>query len=445
MSAGPPDDAAREPVVGDPERPRFLPFAYFALAHLCLAVACTAIAAQPATFLGPWYQGRTLAVVHLVTLGWITSSILGACYAIAPMTLRIAMPVRNADGWMALAYALGVTGMTSHFWTGERWGMASSALLVTAALAFVAAKLWRRLRASPLAKQTLLPIRLALINLALTALFGITLTANKLVHFLPGSVLSNVAAHAHLAALGWVAMLILGFGQRLIPMLLPTAMPRPRTIAGIAVLLQAGVLGLVVVLPFSSRLASAGGELAASLTAAALALGCGGIVFLKLRQSKPRAAGLPRPDWGVLHVGAALLWLVGALALGLYLAWTRPDDERLRFVPAYATIGLLGFLGQMIVGVGARMLPIFVWLRAFGGAHWPSPPPPPHALTLAVVQPWCWLAWVCGVAALAGGFLRADPSWLRLGACGVLLATLLNAAALARLGRSLPAISTGPA
>ncbi|MEO8503418.1 MAG: hypothetical protein ABI609_05930 [Acidobacteriota bacterium] len=421
------------PAASDPERPRFLPFLYFGLAHFCLGVACAAIAASPRSFLGPWYEGRTLAVVHLVTLGWITGSILGALYAIAPTTLRIAMPVRRADRIAAIAYSIGVTGMAGHFWIGEAWGLAGSALLTATALGWVGWKLWRRLPASPLSPDTLLPIRLALLNLALTALVGVTLAMNRLVHFLPGSVLSNVAAHAHLAALGWMAMLLLGFGQRLIPMLLPAAMPGARTIVSAAVVLQLGVLGLALALPFSTPGARTASAIAAALAGGALVFLGAGVLMLRLRHAKPRPAALPRADWGLRHLGAALGWLALTIGLGLYLAWSTPGDDRLRLVPAYATLGLLGFFGQMIVGVATRMLPVFTWLSAFGGTLWPSPPPPPHLLARAVLQPWCWLFWFCGVAALAGGFLTADPTWLRVGASSLGIATLLNAGSLARL------------
>lgn len=72
--------------------PRWLPLFYFGFAHLCLAAAFAGVALDPRGVAGFFYHPRMVAVVHLVTLGWITSSILGAIYMIGPMALRMPMP-----------------------------------------------------------------------------------------------------------------------------------------------------------------------------------------------------------------------------------------------------------------------------------------------------------------------------------------------------------------
>jgi hypothetical protein len=421
-------DAPHAPLV-DPRAARTLPLWYFFLAHLCMAVAGEAIAAQPASLLGPWYQGHTLAIVHFVTLGWITGSILGAFYAFAPMALRITVTVTRWDGAAFLLYAVGATGVASHFWLEEPLGMAQSAGLTLVALAFVLGRLWRSLRSSPLPPAALLAVRFAVLNFALAAAFGAGLAANRLWHFLPTSVLANVAAHAHLAALGWGAMLLLAFGQRLLPMLLPAAVPPADRGAQLAVLFEIGTLGLTASLLFSGPVADLGVALFAALTALALLGALGGVLWM-VRHPRPRPPALARPDWGLWHVRGALVCLLGAIAVGLSLAWTPADDDRVRWVPIYAVLGLLGFLGQAIVGVSARLLPVFAWMRAFGGVVWPSPPPPPHALVLRELQPWCWASWTAALVALVVGLLRADAGWVRAGGYLLLLATVFDTLAL---------------
>lgn len=414
---------------------RWLPLWYFLLAHLCMAVAGEAIAAQPQALLGPWYQGHTLAIVHFVTLGWITGSILGAFYAFAPMALRVAMPVTRWDGAACVLYAIGATGVASHFWLEEPLGMAQSAGLILAALAFVLGKLWRSLSRAPLPSGALLAVRFAVVNFALAAAFGAALAANRLWHFLPTSVLANVASHAHLAALGWGTMLLLGFGQRLLPMLLPAAVPPVHRGVQLAILLEIGTLGLAVALLFAGPVADLGVAFFATLAAVALLGALGGVLWMAMHP-RPRPPALPRPDWGLLHVRGALVCLVGAIAVGLYLAWTPADDDRLRWVPIYATLGLVGFLGQAIVGVSARLLPVFVWLRAHGGKV-PPGAPPPHALVLRELQPWCWAAWTAALAALTVGLGSRAAAAVRWGGYLLLLATVLDTLALAWLAASL--------
>ena len=54
-----------------------LPLLYFAFAHVCLGLALAALVIRPDLPGGYFHHPRMLAIVHLLTLGWITSSILG--------------------------------------------------------------------------------------------------------------------------------------------------------------------------------------------------------------------------------------------------------------------------------------------------------------------------------------------------------------------------------
>ena len=57
---------------------RWIPLLYLGFAHISLATAFAVIAADPSGVTGFYYHPRLVAVVHMVTLGWISSSILGA-------------------------------------------------------------------------------------------------------------------------------------------------------------------------------------------------------------------------------------------------------------------------------------------------------------------------------------------------------------------------------
>ena len=76
---------------------RILPVLYFAFAHIALAVAFAAVAFDPVAVAGFFYHARIVAIIHLVTLGWISGSILGAVYIVGPLALRMPMPARRLD------------------------------------------------------------------------------------------------------------------------------------------------------------------------------------------------------------------------------------------------------------------------------------------------------------------------------------------------------------
>src|SRR5687767_13801541 len=91
-----------------------LPLAYFVFAYLALGGALLTLVWSPGLPGTSFYHHRMVALVHLLTLGWLSGSILGAFYIVAPLALGLPMPVR-ADDWVALAaFAFGTTGMVSH-------------------------------------------------------------------------------------------------------------------------------------------------------------------------------------------------------------------------------------------------------------------------------------------------------------------------------------------
>jgi hypothetical protein len=228
--------------------PRALPVLYIGVAHVALVLAFAAVAVDPRGVAGFFYHSRMLAIVHLVTLGWITSSILGSLYIVGPIALRLHLPA-TWRGYTAFGLvAIGVVGMVSHFWIEEYPGMAWSAATVGAGIMLAGSQVLWRLRDSQLAAPVAVHIVLAFANLVGAATLGILIGFDKVYHFLPGTSLFNVFAHAHLAAVGWASMMVVGISYRLVPMVLPAQMPAGPRLWLTSVLLESGIVLLFVTL-----------------------------------------------------------------------------------------------------------------------------------------------------------------------------------------------------
>jgi hypothetical protein len=400
-----------------------LPLFYFTLAHLCLAAAFAALAFVPRHFAGFFYHPRMVAVVHLVTLGWISASILGALYMIAPMALRTRLPARPLDYGAFSLVVVGVTGMVAHFWLDRPPGMVWAAGTVTAGLLWVAGRTIAALRGAPIPVAVKLHFWLAFLNLLGAATLGILLGLNKVVPVLRGFVLTNVYAHAHLAALGWAAMMVMAAGYRLLPMLLPAAMPEGRGLYLSAALLEAGTVGLFVSLLLRSRAVALFAPVAVAGFAAFLAQ----VVWMR-RHPKPAPKELPRPDFGVLHAMQAFLYLVLAAVLGLVLAFAPAAAWKFRAALVYGTFGLVGFLSQMVVGVSNRLLPLYAWLRAYERTEFAVQPASPHATPVRALQAATFGLWTAGVPLLAAGLGLERTLLVSAGAAALLLGVLLGGA-----------------
>ena len=219
--------------------PATRPLAYFAAAHLALAVALLSFVADPHLPVAFDGRPRLIALVHLVTLGWISGSILGAISIVGPLALDVPLPGTGADVAACLSFWVG----TSPAWPrgSGRTSSTRSARHRCSCLRPSSSWVFARcggLSGARVPRGVALHVGLAFANATLAGLAGLLLAQGHLRGGLPWSSLSLAVAHAHLAVLGWAIMMIFGVAYRLIPMVVPTAMPARPTLAISAVLLQ---------------------------------------------------------------------------------------------------------------------------------------------------------------------------------------------------------------
>ena len=409
-----------------------LPLAYFAFAHVCLAAACATLSLHPALPAGYFHHPRMIAIVHLVTLGWITSSILGAFYIVAPLALRLPMPAGRRDWWAFAAHAIGVSGMVSHFWIGEYSGMAWSAALIVAAVLHVGIRALAGLRGAPVPWPVKLHVALAFLNMVAASLFGILVGLNRMFAWFAWSPMSAAFAHAHLAAVGWAVMMVIGLSYRLIPMLVPARMPAGASLAASAVLLEVGILALASGLLYRS--------VPVPLAAAIIVAGLGAFVRQVrgiVRHRLPPPAALPRPDWATWQTHVALLWLLIAAATGVVLTLPIPPAWTIALGWIYGTAGLVGFLSQIVIGIQGRLLPLHGWYRAMDAGGGP-PRRSAHTLASPALARAILATWALGVPVLAAGLAAGRTLPISMGSALLLTGIALNGVQAVRIAAAEP-------
>jgi hypothetical protein len=407
-----------------------LPQAYYVFAHACLFGAFIVLATVPSIAAGSFYQPRFAALVHLVTLGWISGSILGSFYIVAPLVLGIPMRVAAVD-WIAwAAFVAGTLGMIGSLWNGRYDVAALSGSLLTLTIAWVGLRAGRGMPRSSAPAGVTLHVGLAFANVLGAAALGILVALDRSRGFLGLSPLSVTFAHAHIAAVGWATMMVVGLAYRLIPMMLPAAMPTGPRLALSAVLIEAGLTLLVVTL-----LADA------AWTAVAAVLILAGLVSFatQMRRSvskrMPRPPALPARDWSTWQAHAALLWLAVAVLVGGALSIGVGPGNRLTWMWIYGVAGLLGFLGQIVAGIQGRLVPFYAWYRAFAALGGP-PAQAANALPSAAFARVIFLAWTAGLPPLAAGLAFEIQGLIRFGAGCLAGAVLLGGAYMAHMMRA---------
>jgi hypothetical protein len=387
-----------------------LPLAYYVCAYGALLSGLGVLVLDPATAGSSFYHPRMIGLAHLLTLGWITGSILGSLYIVGPLALRAPMPVGWLDWTAWAAFAAGTSVGILSFWSGQYDRVAWSGGLVLVAILRVLLLALPGLVPSPAPRGVILHVLLAFVNVLGAGLIGILLALNRSRGFLEVSPLSLMFAHVHLAAIGWASMMVVGLAYRLIPMMLPAAMPVGPRIAMSAVLLQAGLLALLAGLVAEPRLL-----LPSALTIVAGLASFSLMMRATVKHRMPRPPALPRRDWSAWQAHAALGWLLVAVIAGLWLAIGVGDEWRLQLMWGYGVAGLVGFLGQMVAGIQGRLVPWYAWYRAFARAGGP-PQVGANALPSAAFASAVFAGWTCGVPLLATGLALDLPLATQVGA-----------------------------
>jgi hypothetical protein len=412
-----------------------LPLRYLVAAALAFVLAALALPWLAGALAGHYYQPRVFALAHTLTLGWITLSIMGASYQLIPIVLERPIWSERLARAQFVVLVVGIAGMVGHFfiaeWSGLLWGAGLVALGVAAHLVNAAMSLSGMRRGSFTGRL----VGLAFAGLGLTVVFGSALALDHLVKILPGSVLANVHAHAHLAVLGFVLPMVIGVAARVYPMFLLAREPAGRLAAVQLWGLAAGVPLVVVGILVDARPVVVAGALGVAAAVAGHVVWVGGMVRDRQR---------PALDWGLRLVLTGTVFLVLATLMGLGLAVGAIAGPRWGL--AYGIVALGGWASSTIAGMMLKIVPFLVWYRAYAPRVGRAPVPTLAQLSWVAGERVAATLLAAGVCGLALAVLAAEPLWIR--AAAVLIATgaLAFAATLAHvLHHLMPCAARGPA
>lgn len=402
-----------------------LPLAYLTTAALAFVAAAAAVPWLAFELAGHYYQPGVLALTHVVTLGWITLTIMGASYQILPIVLGRKIWSERLARWQLAVMATGAAGLVGHFFIGSWRGLVWAAGLV--ALGVGAHLVNATLTVRGLAQWTFTArlVVLAHVGLGLTVVFGALLAVNKLRPVMPGDLFPSLHGHVHLALLGWVLPMVIGVAARVYPMFLlarePGGWPGRVQFWGLGLGVPATVIGLLT----HRGLLAAGALAVAAATAAHLAWVVGMV----------RGRRRPTLDWGLRFVLTGAAALVPAAALGLGLAFDVLAGPRVAL--AYGALALGGWASLTIVGMVLKIIPFLVWSRVYAPRVGREAVPTLPDLGWPAGESTAWSGLSLGFASLASALWIGDPAWIRAAGLVVAAGALAFAATLVRALRHL--------
>ena len=339
--------------------PASVPFRFFAAAaafHVLLWLVLLVAASDATSFAGG--LGPVLAAVHLLTLGVLTTTAIGAAAQLLPVATRRAL----AAVWIVkLVFWLTVPGTTVLI--VGMYAAHMPALLVGAAATAAGLVVFAWLLADNLRRARSLPVAAAFGWAALGSLIGLAGLGVLLVVDYEFAILHDHAAvalaHAMLGGFGFMGLLVLGFSQILVPMFaLASAPPKRPSFAAFAAAIAALTIATVGALAGSRVM----------LISAALVglVAAGGHLWL---MQQVLATGMrKRLGLSFVLVRAAWIMLPITLLTGLAALYGLAGDNG---ATLFGFLALFGWLLTFLFGILQRILPflasMFVTPPARGG------------------------------------------------------------------------------
>ena len=343
---------ATSPTAAARATPFWLPASHFAtglgfLSALALLLPFVAADLAQERFLLP----RVVAATHLVTLGWLTISIMGALCQL--FTVMLGAPIR----WIKLSlvtlvtYAPGLALFVCGLLTGHTTLVVVGAILFSVALVLFLVNAIGTLVRGKKRDLSWWSLAGAFFFLAATITFGISLAINLQSNHLGIGRLGALFIHVHVALGGWVMLMIIGVARRLLPMFLLSHGTNERALHVAAWSMGAGAFVLTLFHRALTR----------PLMLLAVALLVIGVIALIVQiAGYVRTRHRPQLDAGLRMVLAG----AGLLLVGIVIGLVALRLGGTTLIASYG-VAIVGGLALFVAGHYYKILPFLLWNHRF--------------------------------------------------------------------------------
>ena len=306
----------------------------------------------PALSAGAYPAPSVVGIIHLFTLGWLTTSIMGALYQFLPVALGQSIASERAAHVTFVLYVSGVAALVTGIYMARHTLLMVGVTTLGVAIVMFLVNLGITLYRAERRELTWWAVCAAAVFLGITFVFGTALSLNLRSGFLGTAHDIALGTHIHVALFGWVLLVMVGVAHRLLPMFLLSHGVRTY-FARYAVILLATGAGLLTVFHHVPIL---GREVPAIFLAA------GVVAFLLQTREFYRKRHRPALDPG-LHLAAVALGLLAvAVPLGALVV---SGVASLNMRVAYVLTVLLA-CSLFVAAHYFKIVPFLVWNRHFG-------------------------------------------------------------------------------
>lgn len=334
-----------------------LPF--YLYGGLSFLVATILLVSSSPAFLGHYFHPHTLAITHLMALGWGTMMILGASHQLVPVLIEGKL-YSNTLAYLSFGCAaIGIPLLVFGFYHFDfAWPAQSGAILINSAIIFYLVNIAISMVKSKKENVHAVFVFTGTLWLMITIIVGLFLVYNFTFNILSRDSLSYLPLHAHLGIVGWFLLLVIGVGSRLIPLFLISKYNNNKLLWWIYGLINFALISFIVFfLYIKITWLYLFPIIAITASIVLFAYYCYHAYLMRLRKKVDNPVKI-----SLLSVLMMLLPLIFLLFVMLFMIFAT-DNHRL--VLTYGFCIFFGWITAIIFGMTFKTLPFIVWNKVY--------------------------------------------------------------------------------
>ena len=400
-----------------------LPFYIFAA--LSFLLSCILLLLNTGVVHQHYFHPQTLAITHLMALGWGTMIILGASHQLLPVLIEGKLS-SDLLGYLSFIFtAIGIPFLVVGFYIFHvGWVLQTGAVLVNTGVVFYLVNVISSIYESKKYDVYAWFIATASLWLFATTFFGLLLVFNFTRSWLPGNSIEYLSLHAHMGLAGWFLLLVIGVASRLIPMFLISKYTNTKTLWWIFALINTALAGFILLKTFDSLPQFYYSPFLLVLIALLLFAN----FCFKAYKKRIRKKVDEQMKVSLLSVAMLLLPLLSLLVVIYFMS----ANVHANMVLLYGFCIFFGWITAIILGMTFKTLPFIVWNKVYHNRALGKTPTPKELFSDQLFKIMS-LLYLCGFVLFIAGIISLNDLLLKSGAASLLSAAIFYVCNVAKI------------
>jgi hypothetical protein len=394
-----------------------LPF--YLYAGISFFVATLLLIFSTPAFLQHYFHPHTLAITHVMALGWGTMMILGASHQLVPVLIEGKL-YSDALAYLSFAFAaVGIPLLVIGFYQFDfGWPAQTGAIFINAAIIFYLINIGVSMAKSKHENVHAVFVFTGTLWLTITTIVGLFLIYNFTRNILSKDSLSYLPLHAHLGIVGWFLLIVIGVGSRLIPLFLISKYHNDKLLWWIYGLINFALISFIIFFLYF-KISSLYFLPLIAITAAIFmfAYYCYHAYYERIRK---------KVDYQVkISLLSVLMMLLPLFFLFIIILWLLLSSSSYSLVLTYGFCIFFGWITAIIFGMTFKTLPFIVWNKVYHDKAGLGKTPNPKELFSDKIFLGMGIFYLAGFVLFAAGILISNEYILKIASILLLITAIL--------------------